>query len=886
MRRLRALFLRIIGLFHSAQRDKEFATELESHLEMQIGDNLRAGMSPEEARRTAILRLGPMQQAKEVYRRRRGLPMVETLLRDFLFGFRMLRKNPGFSLVAVITLALGIGASTAVFSVVRGVLIESVPFRDPSRLVAVLDSRPAQGVDWLYVSRERFDRLSLPNTVFERIAAANGGFVTMANGGAPHMVDAESVSAEFLPMLGVKPMLGRLFTAEEERPGNDDVALLSYRFWRDEFGGDPAILGKRIGRTAQSRGNVVIGVLPQGFQFIRDDIAVWTPLVNNPASPYRALHLYLLIARLKPGVTNGQAQAAANGVAAELAEQYPFTSAGWTFTVRDFQQFFTGRDNVRGSLLVLLSAVGMLLLIACSNLANLLLSRSMARKKEIAVRLAIGASRARIAGQLFMESLLLGLAGGAAGFLLARAVFQSLVGITPNIATFRPDALRIDWGIFVFAVFVSVAATLLFGLTPAVRASRLELNETLRESSRGTCGNRRDRKSRNLLVVSEVALAMMLLAGAALLLESVRRLKTDDLGFNPDRVLTMWTCCLDPANYPAQRDIASYYNQVFTRLREVPGVESASASTRLPMRQLNGISIQFELRGSSRGAEHEPAADLFFTESEYFHTMRIPLMRGRFFDRHDTFDHAPVAVINESMARRFWAGQDPIGGEIRPHSGDGAGQWHRIVGVVADAKQRGRGMDARPTYYLNFSQEPVRYAYFVIRTRAEPISLANAVKNAIWSVDHTLPLEDVRTIEQAMDASIATQRFSTLLLSLFAALALALAALGVYGVTSYGVAQRTQEVGVRMSLGASRWAILGMIVREVLTVAAIGVGLGLAGTLVLTRFMRGLLYGIGATDPVALGGAVVFLSLVALIACGLPALRATRVDPVTALRSE
>jgi predicted permease len=882
MRKLRAWFLRTAGLFHSARQERELTAELESHLEMHISDNLRAGMSPEEARRSAVLQLGGVEQTKELYRHRRSLPWLETLIRDLLYGLRMLRKNPGFAVVAVLTLALGIGASTAVFSV----LIESVPFRDPSRLVAILDTKPSQGVDSLYVSRERFDELAQTNTVFEQIAAANAGFVLLSEGGAPHMVTAESVSTEFFPMLGIKPVLGRLFTPDEERPGDSDVALLSFRFWRDEFGGDPAILGKRIGRGAQSRGYIVIGVLPPGFQFVREDIALWTPLVNNPASPYRALHLYLVVARMKPGVTSGQAQSAANGIAAQLAGKYPSTSAGWAFTVRDFQQFFTGRDNVRNALLVLLAAVGMVLLIACSNLANLLLTRSMARKREIAVRLAIGASRARVTGQLFVESLLLGLTGGAAGFLLAGAVFRSLVRMAPNIATFRPDALRIDWSVFLFAMFVSIAATVLFGLTPALRASRLALNESLRESGRGTYGNRRDRKGRNLLVASEMALAMVLLAGAALLVQSFRHLQTDDLGFNTDRVLTMWTCCLDNATYPAQRDISSYYNRVFARVRELPGVESASASTRLPMRQVNGISIQFDIRGSSRGAGDEPAADLFFTESEYFRTMQIPLVRGRFFDRQDTVDHTPVALINESMASHLWPGQDPVGQEIRPHSGDGSDRWHRIVGIVADAKQRGRGTDARSTYYLNFYQEPVRYAYFVIRTRAEPLSLANAVKNAIWSVDHTLPLEDVRTIEQAMDASVTTQRFSTLLLSLFAGLALTLAAIGVYGVTAYGVAQRTQEVGVRMSLGASPRAILVMIFREAMAVSAIGVGLGLAGTLVLTRFMQGLLYGVGVNDPWALGGAVVFLSLVTLVACGFPALRAMRVDPVTALRSE
>jgi putative ABC transport system permease protein len=872
-------------LFRRKDLADDLREEIESHLDMEIRDRLERGQALAEAEKAARREFGNVNLIGEKARDAWSFGPWEIIWRDSLYAARLLIRNPGFATVAVATLALGIGASTAVYSVVRGVLIESVPFRDPSRLVAVLDHQPGKGADWLYVSRERFDELSRSNKVFEEMAALRRGYVTLAEGGAPHMVAAHSVSAGFFPMLGIKPVLGRLFMADEERPGGEGVALLSYGLWRTQFAADPAILGKRIGVTAQSPGYTVIGVLPQGFQFASADVAVWTPLINDPASPYRSLHLMLVLARLKDAVTIGQAQAAAEGVAAQLARNYPSSNAGWDFTVRDFQEFYRGRDNVRNTLLMLLAAVIILLLIACSNVANLLLTRSLARRNEIAMRLALGASRGRIVAQLFTESLLLGLAGGVGGFLLACAGFRWLLRLAPAMATFRPDTIRMDWGVFLFAMVVSAGAAIGFGFTPAARAAGVTLDQWLRRWGHGARGNAPRSWSRNAVVVAEIALALVLLSGAGLVLESFRHLQNDDLNFNSDRVLTMWTCCLAPANYPGQREISEYYQRVFTRLRELPGVQAASATTRLPIRQVNDISSQFDMQGS-RSKETQPVADLLFAEEDFFRTMQIPLVRGRYFDGSDTAEHTPVALINQSMAARFWPGQDPLGQEIRPHSGDGSDRWHRIVGVVADAKQRGRGIDAGPTYYLNFYQERVRYAYFVIRTRGEPLGLAGAVKDVIWSVDHTLPLENTRSIEQVMDASLSTQRFSTWLLSLFAALAVSLATLGVYGVLTHRVVQRTQEIGVRMALGASARAILGMVLREGMAMSVAGLAWGLAGTLALTKFLKGLLYGIGEHDPRVLVGAVVFLTLIALASCAVPALRAMRVDPVTALRGE
>jgi putative ABC transport system permease protein len=809
------------------------------------------------------------------------------LLQDVRFALRMLRKSPGFTAVAIFTLALGIGANSAMFSVVNGILLRSLPFKEPSRLVTVLDTKPSKGVDWLFVSPNRFEEWVRRNTTFDQIAAAENCFFKLESHGAPILLQGGCATASFFPMLGVQPFLGRLFTPEEDRPGGNTVAVLSYGCWKEKFGGDPAAIGKTIRRTASDAEFTIIGVLPADFKFATEDFALWAPINTDPNYRDRDDHHLLVFARLKDGVTLPQAQAQMDGVAQQLASEYPTTSAGWGITVRPLQRFYSSVRNIRQTLWVLLAAVGFLLLIACANVANLLLARATVRRKEIAVRLAVGASRPRLVQQLMTESLLLGVMGGATGFLLARLAFKSMMAIAPYIPSFRPNAIQMDNEVLAFATVISVVASMAFGLTPALRTSRLDLNDALRDAGRGTRGSRRDRLTRSLLVTSEIALAVVLVGGAGLLIESYRNLQTDRLGFNPNNILVSTFCCLDEAHYRKPSDTSAYYMQLFERLRELPGVESVSGTDDLPLRQFQGAGSAFEVQGRPAAEPgSEPTADFFLVEPRYFETMQIPLLRGRSFTDQDNEHSAAVVLINKSLAQRLWPDQDPIGQQLRPVLGDPSPRWYRIIGVVADAKQRGLGTEQRSTIYRTIYQSTARYTFVLVRTHPDPLSMAAAVKNTIASLDRGLAFGVVKTLDQQLAQSVSTQRFSMTLLALFGGLALSLAAIGVYGVTAYTAAQRTHEVGVRRALGAQPADIVKLLLGEGLRLGLVGVVVGIACALALTRVMRNLLYGVSTTDPLTFLTVSAVLVGVALAACYLPARRAARVDPIVALRFE
>jgi len=812
---------------------------------------------------------------------------LQTFWQDSRYAARMLRKNPGFTAVAVLTLALGIGANSAMFSVVNGILLRSLPFKEPSRLVTVLDTKSSKGADWLFVSPNRFEEWVRHNSAFDQIAAAENCYFKLENQGAPILLQGGCATASFFPMLGVQPFLGRLFTPEEDRPGGNTVAVLSYGCWKEKFGGDPAAIGKTIRRTANDAEFTIIGVLPPDFKFATENFALWAPINTDPNYRNRDDHNLLVFARLKDGVTLPQAQTQMDGVAQQLARAYPTTSAGWGITVRPLQRFYSSVRNIRQTLWVLLAAVGFLLLIACANVANLLLARATVRRKEIAVRLAVGATRPRLVQQLVTESLLLGVIGGATGFILARLAFKSMMAIAPYIPSFRPNAIQIDSEVLAFAMAISVVASVAFGLTPALRTSRLDLNGSLRDAGRGTRGSRGDRSTRRLLGASEIALAVVLVAGAGLLIESYRNLQTDRLGFNSNHILVSSFCCLDEAHYRTQSDFSAYYTQLFERLRELPGVESVSGTDDLPLRQFQGSGFAFEVQGRpAAGPGSEPTADFFFVEPRYFETMQIPMLRGRAFTDQDNEHSAPVAIISKSLAQRLWSDQDPIGQQLRPFVGDPNPRWYRIIGVVADAKQRGLGTEQRPTIYRTYYQSTVRYTFVLVRTHPDPLSMAAAVKNAIASVDRGLALGVVQTLDQQLAQSVSTQRFSMMLLALFGGLALSLAAIGVYGVTAYTATLRTQEVGVRMALGAQPADIVKLVLGESLRMGLAGVVVGIASALALTRVMRNLLYGVSATDPLTFLAVSAVLVAVALGAGYLPARRAARVDPIVALRFE
>jgi len=861
--------------------------EIREHIETETQDNIARGMSPEEARYAAVRKFGNVTRVKEDTREVWSFVWLEQLLQDVRFAVRMLCKSPGFTAVAIFTLALGIGANSAMFSVVNGILLRSLPFKEPSRLVTVLDTKPSKGVDWLYVSPNRFEEWVRRNTTFDQIAAAENCFFKLENHGAPILLQGGCATASFFPMLGVQPFLGRLFTPEEDRPGGNTVAVLSYGCWKEKFGGDPAAIGKTIRRTANDAEFTIIGVLPADFKFATEDFALWAPINTDPNYRDRDDHHLLVFARLKDGVTLPQAQAQMDGVAQQLASEYPTTSAGWGITVRPLQRFYSGVRNIRQTLWVLLAAVGFLLLIACANVANLLLARATVRRKEIAVRLAVGATRSRLVQQLMTESLLLGVMGGATGFLLARLAFKSMMAVAPYIPSFRPNAIQMDNEVLAFATVTAIVASVAFGLTPALRTSRLDLNDALRDAGRGTRGNRRDRLTRSLLVTSEIALAVVLVGGAGLLIESYRNLQTDRLGFNPNNILVSTFCCLDEAHYRTPSDTSAYYTQLFERLRELPGVESVSGTDDLPLRQFQGAGSAFEVQGRPAAEPgSEPTADFFLVEPRYFETMQIPLLRGRSFTDHDNEHSASVVLINKSLAQRLWPDQDPIGQQLRPLVGDPSPRWYRIIGVVADAKQRGLGTEQRSTIYRTIYQSTARYTFVLVRTHPDPLSMAAAVKNTIASLDRGLAFGVVQTLDQQLAQSVSTQRFSMTLLALFGGLALSLAAIGVYGVTAYTAAQRTHEVGVRRALGAQPADIVKLVLGEGLRLSLVGVVVGIACALALTRVMRNLLYGVSTTDPITFFTVSAVLVGVALAACYLPARRAARVDPIVALRFE
>ena len=892
---------RLADLRLAPTREAEIVEELAQHIEDRYEELLASGMTEAEASRTAFAELSEgdslMRELRRVERRvvpepvvsganRRG-NMIADLWQDIRYAVRMLRKNPGFTAIAVLTLALGIGANSAIFSVVNAVIIQPLPFAEPSRLVTVLETKASQNLDWLYVTGNNFTQWQRRVDAFEHIAALQGCGYRLAQEGEPQLVPGNCVSASFFPMLRVQPIIGRLWSPEEDQPGRDRVALLSYDFWRTQFGSDEGVVGKTIWRTIDRQPFTIIGVLPADFQFARDNISVWTPLAldNSPAA--QRGHLLMVYARLKPGVTVAQAQASMNGLAAQLEREFPATNTGWGVTVGPLQRFYSDLGNTRTTLLVLLGAVGLLLLIACANIANLLLARATARQREIAVRVAIGATRRRLIRQFLTESVLLGLLGGATGFFLAWISFGPLLALTPTIPSFRPHALRIDSQVFLFALGTSLLASVLFGLTPALRGSSREINEWLREAGRGTKGTVRNRLTRNFLVVSEIALAIVLLVATGLLVKSLRNLKNDQLGFNSDHVLTMGMCCLDNTHYPTQKEITTFYKQLFDRLQTLPDAEAAAITTALPQRQFDGAGSVIQIRGLPPAQPgHETLADPRLVGPDYLHTMGIPLARGRSFTFQDDDEHLAVAVINESMARRYFPDQDPIGQQFQMVNLVPLGRWFTIVGVARDSRDRGLGRETRSTFYLSYLQNSIRGGTLLVRTKPGAQSLVASVQSAIRTLNRDITLNNPRTLDDTIGESLSPERFSATLLTLFAVLAISLASVGVYGVVAYTVVQRTHEIGVRMALGAQRRDIMKLVLGQGVRLAFVGVALGLIGALASTQLLSTLLFGVSAHDPLTLIVVCLVLTIVALLACYIPARRATKVDPLVALRYE
>jgi len=884
MRALRAWFFRMAGIFRKQQRDRELAAELDSHLELHIAENLLRGMTPQEARRQALLKLGGLEQAKELYRDRRGLPALESFFQDLRYALRTLRSSPGFAAVAVLTLALGIGANSAIFSVAKALLLKPLPFENLDRLVAVRESLPGQGLKATAVSPADFRDWTQRQAAFQQTAAYRVRSATLTGGGEPELLRVTYISPEFFSALQTNAAQGRVLLPEESQPGRDRTVVISHGLWQRRFAGVSGVVGSNI--TLDGRAVTVVGILPLGFGF-PFGTDVWGPLALSPQQwEQRDTRILYVLAHLKRGVTVAQAQADMQGVARRIEQQHPLTNAGLTVSViplRDVQSAFS-----RPLVLVLMGMAGFLLLIGCANVASLLFARGASRGKEIALRMALGASRWRIVRQLLAESLTLSLLGGAAGLLLARGAADYVrASLPPGIARHMTgwDRIGIDGGVLALTLAVALLTTLLFGLLPAWRTSRPDLNAALKEGGR-LSGLGRQSRIWGALVAVEVALALVLLVGAGLTIKGFWRILRLFDGADPAGILVLQTA-LPEAKYKDPQRITEFYQQVAARMAALPSVTSVSTASNTPLNNRPNpvVELLIEGRPALQPGERQPV-DLMVISPGYFATLGIPLLRGRGFAENDQAQAEPVAIISEMAARRYWPGDDPLGRRVRRTGTGGDAQWITIVGVAADVKQSWFDKEIRPQLYLPAAQSPRPGMTFLLRTTAGPMDLAAIARTQVLAVDSHQPVEHLQTLEQMFIEETSPFRFAAELMLAFGAIALVLAAVGVFGVMSYSVSQRTQEIDVRIALGARKADVLWLIVRQGMATAAIGLCAGLPLALLLSRLMASQLFGVVALEYTILGAIALLLAAVTLIASCIPTLRASCVDPMIALRCE
>ncbi|HEY0368651.1 MAG TPA: ABC transporter permease [Chthoniobacterales bacterium] len=820
------------------------------------------------------------------------------MLSDIRYGIRQLFKNPGFTFVAVFTLALGIGANTAIFSVVNALLLKPLPFPNAQELVAVgaTDSREkTTGKDLFSLSYPDFFDLRDQNRTLQNIAVYRPrGFALTSDEGASSLQGVK-VSAEFFDVLGIQPMIGRGFTREDEQSGGGPggfKVVISYNFWRKQLDGDKHVLGRTL--QLDRRPCTIIGVLPQGFQFpiqsepldfyvtIAEDA---TPLAGaKPQTEERGSHSLEAVARLKTGVSEAQAESDVSAIAASLAKQYPDSNLNFGVGLKPLREELVG--DVRTALYVLFGAVVCVLLIANANVANLLLARASIRGKEMALRAAVGASRARIIRQLLTESLLLAGLGGACGLLFAQWGTEALIRTIPqNIP--RVSDIQLDGWVLLFTLGVSLLTGIIFGLVPAWQASHVDLNQSLKSGMRGGSGGESKGRLRNGLVMAEVALALVLLICAGLLIQSFARLGNVPIGLRTERLLTARISLPDVA-YPKNEQVIAFYDQFLERVRAQPGVESASVIMPLPLSGSNMVT-SFDNADHPLPEGQRPDSPVRMIATDYFRTMGIPLRQGRVFDERDKLDSAPVVIVNERFAQKFFPGENVIGKRIAPgfSADDGPSKMREIVGVVGNVKHLSLRKDDSPEIYLPRTQIPFNVMSLVVRTSvANPNALTSAIRKQLAELDSTIPLTSVRVFDEYISRSLARPRFNALLLSIFAGTALVLTGIGIYGVMAYSVAQRTNEIGIRIALGAARSAIFRLVVGQAMTLVGISIVVGLAGAFAATRLLNSLLFGVSASDPITFIVLVIVVSLVAFLAAWLPARRATRVNPIIALRAE
>jgi predicted permease len=821
---------------------------------------------------------------------------MDTLIRDIRFALRSFVKNPGFALAAVLSLAIGIGANTSIFSVANALLFRPLPYEGSERLAILWNRSPGLNISEDWFSTAQYYDIKTGHHGFEQIAIAIGGNYNLTGQGDPERVGVIRVSSNLLPMLGAHPALGRLLTPDEDSPGRPATAVLTDGIWARRFGRDPRMIGKSIiinGQTSE-----VVGILPQRFSLPREVLPlldgteqaeIFLPLPLAPAaSQVRTHEDYNIVGKLKPEVSLAQAQAEMDTITARLRRDFPDNyppNGGLTFSIVPLLEQVVG--NVRRSLLVLLGSVGFVLLIACANVANLLLSRAVARRQEIAVRTALGASRWHIVRQLLTESVLLSLCGGALGMIIC-LLSVKWIYILGTKSIPRPQDVGIDGRVLLFTLLLSLFSGILFGLSPALRTSRLDLNSTLKDTSRGAGTSAvwgRGNSVRGLLVISELALSVVLLIGAGLLIRSFARLQEVLPGFNPRGVLT-FDLTMAGRKYNDKQTILNTYRQLWERLEHLPGANAAGGVTSLPLSQAFAWTpITVEGRTPLPG-EKFLNADERLVGGHYFEAMGIPLRRGRFFTDQDDTTKPIVVIVDEYMADQLWPRQDPIGKRFHIVELQSKDPWQTVVGVAGRVKQDSLDSNPRIAFYLSHMQFPTRAMSVALRGSTDPSAMVTAVKNELRNLDPDLPMYYVRTMGQRVDESLARRRFSMLLLVVFASFALVLATIGIYGVMAYLVSQGTREIGIRMALGASQRNVLSLVVRQGMALALSGVMIGLAAAFLLTRLIRSLLFGVEATDPITFAAISLLLLLIGLLASYIPAQRATRIDPMVSLRCE
>ena len=884
---------RLAGSSLSPTREVEIVEELSQHLEDRYEQALSRGATEGEAYEAALLELKEngllgleirgversVQQDPVPMGIERGANIIGDLAQDLHYGLRMLVKNPSFTIVAVLALALGIGANSAIFSVVNTVLLRPLPYKNPGRLVMLWEEATHLGFPKNTPSPANFIDWRAQNTVFEAMAAMVERSFNLTGVGEPERFDGRRVSANLFDLLGVQPQLGRAFRAEEDKPGSR-VVILSNGLWQHRFGGDPRVIGQAVSLNGESY--TVIGVMPGSFQFPTRRDQLWVPLAfDAKEAASRGNHFLEVIARMKPGVTLQQAQAEMSTIAARLAQQYPEENLRVGSVVTALQEQVVG--DIKPALLVLLGAVGFVLLIACANVANLLLARAAARQKEIALRLALGAGRSRLTRQFLTESVLLAVTGGAVGLLLSIAGLRVLKTFIPDTIS-QAQAISIDAKVLVFTGLVALVTGIIFGLAPAMQVSHLDINDTLKEGGRDAAGGTRGNRIRALLVIGEIAVSFVLLMGAGLLINSFMHLRNLHPGFRANHLLTM-KIPLSEVKYPDKERRSPFYAEVLRRVQALPGVQSAAVAGNLPL-TYDGDSMPIGIEGrTDPPPDQRPDVILRVVGPGYFSTMGIPLVRGRDFREQDKADSARVVIVSEKTARHFWPGENPIGKRLKPGSTNRNIPWIEIIGVVKDVRQNDFVSEPKMQMYIPYQQlNSFAPNALVVRTNVEPLSLTGAVRNAIWAVDKDQPVSNLRSMDEIVSEAVARQRFSMLLLGIFAALAMVLAAVGIYGVMSYSIAQRTREIGLRIALGAQKSDVLKMILRQGLRFVAAGLAIGLAASFVLTRVMASLLFGISATDPATFVSISLMLIAVALLASYIPAVRAMKIDPMLALR--